>query len=488
MSFSRDTLRSPLVVLLLLWAGLLVRLDAPWWGLGDENGAWISAVVRSYQLYGAAELKFLQVKNLGPASPETYEIYTHHPPLVSWTAALGAALFGFHEASLRFVTACATLLSAAAFYALCRRLSGQRQALWALGFYAFTPMMLYYGRMPDHEALSLLFALMFLAALVRWLRRPGRSQWIGLALLAWLTAWTAWGGLFFVGAGLAWGFARHPALRRPALALALAMAAAVLILLAYYQLAWPGTLDDLIAVFFHRVSSQSGSRGTEDFTWIEYLVRQVGHILPLMTPSLLILAGAGLVDLLRRSPQAESEYPEARVTLAKGMALVLFGAALAYLLAFRNASYIHDYYKIYLSPALAFAASFAAVRWQQGRFAQPALVGLLIAWVVTGGFFFALLHQSSERPFLDAMTWTIQQETAPEDVILTNSDYGIPAVAFYSFRDIRRGVSPEAALNIAARAETRVFYIYCAADARLPAALAAYDYTTEDPCLYLWLS
>ena len=75
----------PLLILLVAWALLTVRLDAPWFGIAEENGAWISAAVRNYRLYGADNLWLMQVLNAGPATPETCHYYVHHPPLVVWS-------------------------------------------------------------------------------------------------------------------------------------------------------------------------------------------------------------------------------------------------------------------------------------------------------------------------------------------------------------------------------------------------------------------
>lgn len=474
---------TPVTVLLVLWGLLLIRQNTPWWGYGDENGAWISAVVRNYQLYGAGELKFLQITNFGPASPETYNIYNHHPPLVSWTAALGAALFGFREASLRLLTGCITLIGAAAFYVLSRRVVGQKQAVWALIFYSFTPMMIYYGRMPDHEALSLLFSILFLAVFVNWMREPSQRRWGLLAVLACLAGWSAWGAVFFVGSVLLVGLWKgSKQQRRHIVVLGVVTILSILALLAYYQLAWSGTLSDLAEAFFSRTGDQSGSIGSRSFTLGEYIFKQFVHVTTLMTPSLLILTVIGLMLVFGQ-----------RKTFARSVVVIILGAAAAYLVVFRSAGYIHDYYKIYFAPGMALTASFAASwlnsksRADFGRFSRPALAGLLLAMVISGAYFLNLLYRSADQPDLDILTHEIATRTQPTDRILVSMDYGIPSVSFYTFREIERNIEPKTALIRSGQG--RLLYVYCDENGKVsvPPELSGFESDRREGCSYFWL-
>jgi 4-amino-4-deoxy-L-arabinose transferase-like glycosyltransferase len=126
--------RWPLLRLIALlieaWGLLTIRLGAAWFGHHDWNGVWVSSAVRNYRLYGAWNLHLMQVLNPGPATPETYNIYNHRPPLAMWAMALAAVALGLSEASLRFVTASAMLICTAALYTLSRRLHGPARAWW----------------------------------------------------------------------------------------------------------------------------------------------------------------------------------------------------------------------------------------------------------------------------------------------------------------------------------------------------------------------
>ena len=291
----------PLLLILLISSFLLtLNIGARWWGPGDENGAWISAVVRNYQRYGASELRFLQVLNEAPAAPDTLRYYNHHPPLVSWISAISVSLFGSFEVGLRWVSISATLVGIALFYVLSRQLVKQRQALWATAFYAFTPMMAYYGRMPDHEALALVWLLSYFIVFLRWREQPTAKYWWGLVIFAVLAAWTAWATLLFIGLSILVSL-RPAAYRKQAFMLSVLTLLSVVIMLGYYQLAWSGTFEDLMQAFIWRSSSLSGRSDTSAFTIAEFIIRQLGHMVFFVHTRLAIPCGFRLVVSSRQN-------------------------------------------------------------------------------------------------------------------------------------------------------------------------------------------
>lgn len=339
-----------LFILLASWGLMLINIDLPWWEQGSDNGAWISGAVRNYERYGALDIGFVQILNYEPATPDTYDYYMHHPPMIVWQTYLTSQFFGFHEASFRYLATIMTLISSTAMYVLIRRLTrNESQALWGTAIYALTPMMLFYGRMPNHEAPALAFVLLLLAVLVNLSYRVTRYRVLAILGLIFLCAWTAWAVLIFIGLAGFWLLWLSPKRNwRLFLGFGVATVGAVVLLIIYYQSQYADTLNDLLSVFVHRTSDQQLSRGSASFTMIEFLWQNFVHTITLYTPSLLFLMGIGWILARGRGTRR-----------ANSMIIVLLGSAVVYFLVFRNATYIHNYYKIYLAPFFALSASFA---------------------------------------------------------------------------------------------------------------------------------
>ena len=480
----------PLLILLVAWALLTVRLDAPWFGIAEENGAWISAAVRNYRLYGADNLWLMQVLNAGPATPETYHYYVHHPPLVVWSVGLAEAVFGFHEAVARWVMASATLISIAALYALARRLYDHRRAWWAMAFYAFTPMVLYFGRIPDHEPPTLAIVLLLAVVFVDWWRQPTRRRWWALAVLAVLAVWTSWAGMLYVGVFVLLGMWQGRGEQRRAMfALGAVAGLALVTMLGYYQWRWPDTLRDLLDVFVWRASSRTFRRGSASFTVGQYLSHQTLDLLRTM-PTLLLVGLPGAIPAFRRDSLR-----------AKAVLGALFVVGAGYLLLFRNAGYIHIYYKIFLAPPLALSAAVALYYGSRSlRLRQVIRVGLsvlVLSGMLIGAYALAQFHATGEQPYfirdgeavsLLELADAITAHTSPDDIILTDMPFVSASLEYYAFRDVTTWlVTPAAALTRAEQEDQAVVYIYCSDEAALPEEMTAYPVQAASGCLFMRL-
>lgn len=468
---------SPVLLLIYSWALLTIRLGAPWFGHHDANAVWISSAIRNFQLYGAAQLRWLAVVNPGPATPETFLYYTHHPPLTYWLSALSTIPFGFHEISIRFLFACATLISVAAFYTLNRRLVNTTHAWWATLIYTSVPMVAYFGRMPDHEALSLAVSMTFAALLVNWLRRPNRKQYWTLVTLAWVAVWTAWASSLYISLlGLMAFLCGNAAQRRMLLILGALALLALIALLGFHELMRPGALQDQLDVLLWRTSDSSLLTESTTFTAIEWGTRQFGHIVTLATPGILILAVGGVVALLRFGPRR-----------ARVMLITLYGVGLGYILLLRNAAFIHDYYKIYLIPPLAMSAA-AAVQygWRSRRYyMRPVIVGMLVLAFLSGAYMLVFLHQSNRAEFPRFLIQVFNERTVPDDQIQTNLPYTGDrfAVQFYTYRNVQWGVP----VTQAVEEVMPIVYLYCD-EGTVPPELAGLNYELVGDCLLIRLN
>lgn len=472
-----------IVILLVSWGLMLINLDAPWWEQGGDNGAWISSAVQNYQRYGALELGLMQVLNYEPSTPAHYDYYSHHPPIIVWQTALASATYGFRELSFRYSAAIMTLISTVALYLLVRRLTNEKQALWATALYAFTPMMLFYGRMPDHEAPALAFGLLLFAVVVNTSHKITRARLFAICLLTFLCAWTAWAILIFVGYLGLWVLWLNPKRNwRVFLLIGGVAVGSVVVLLLYYQSQWSEAIPDLLDVFFFRTGNQQLSRNSGTFTFGEYLWQNFIHIISLYTPSMLFLVVIGWLFAWKRGNRR-----------TKSMIVVLMISAITYFLVFRNATYIHNYYKIYLAPAFALSASYAMIAGsyyfgRKRRVISAIMQGFLLGGIITGGFFFGLLHQSAVRPMLDVSRALLAEYSEPGDIVYTNLDYGIRPLSLYA--EIALNDTTEPVEIIALADDGRTFdYLYCNADNvedfELPAELESYDVIEREMCFYV---
>jgi 4-amino-4-deoxy-L-arabinose transferase-like glycosyltransferase len=467
-------MRSITLLLLIVFALLTIRLDTRWTGHHDENGLWISSAIRSYELYGAAEVNYLQVTNAGPAAPETYRYYVHHPPLIVWSGALLSQLTGYagadrpHEAVVRLVAVYATMIHLAAFYVVVRRLYNPRWALWVTALYTLTPMILYFGRMPNHEPLALAFIMPFVAIYINWLRRPTTVRWVSMALLAALAMWTAWGAAFiFAGLGMAALWLGNGKQRRQIIALGGVTVAFTLAVPLFYEFQRSGSIQDLIDAFFFRTSNQEFSQGSDDFTAPQFVLVVFGHLLQRTGFAIPLLGFVGLWIVARREDN-----------MRRGVIFGLVGGALAYILVFRNASFIHDYYKIYFMPGLTLAASVAIVAAFASRprgyrrLYRPLVVSLVIVSLFSNAYFFVLLHRSGEGTLTMPLSTDIAALTTPDDRIASNLQRENTGVEYYAFRNIRWEVSPEAFLDTPALD----VYVWCPLSTETPPRMTALPY------------
>ncbi len=452
------------LLLLVMWGLLVIRLGAPWYGIQEAPRLWMAAAVRNHHWYGLDGTGGMVVRNFEVSDRADFVYYSHHPPTAIWLPYALTLVFGQNELAMRYGFAAVTLIGAAAFYVFVRRLHGERLAWWATAFYGLTPMIAYYGRVPGHDPLGMAVVMLYSAVLVNWLRQPRRDRLLLLALLAWLAVWTAWPAVVLVGTlGLAamWLGDRRHRLAVPVLGVVCAVG--FITMMAYYQSQWDGAIDSISDAFGLRASNLSDDRDSEPFTALAFAWQTVVHVMVFATPGLALMAAGGVWPLLRRSSP---------VGVAFWWGLLAGG--LIYQLIFRNASYVHDYYKITLIPALAIAAAAAWTHLRHHptirRWSRPLLDSLLLLAVVSGGALLIWLHESGNRPHLPPLIATLNEQATPDDVVVTHlagRDQVWPLM-HYTSRNILQNMTQAEALALARTQPARVVYIDCESEPPSP--------------------
>jgi 4-amino-4-deoxy-L-arabinose transferase-like glycosyltransferase len=476
-----------IVLLIVAWGVLTFRLAAPWFGIQDASQVWVASAVRNYHLYGVENTTLLVTFDSAPVENNDFTFYSHHPPLIAWIPAVITQFTGYHELGVRFAFAAASLISVCAIYVLARRLYNEKIAFWTAFFYAFTPMVAYFGRVTGHEAFGLAAALLFTAVLVNWLRRPNRLRYLALILLVWLSVWTAWLVVFFVGAlGFVAMWIASRQQRIAIIGLGAWTIIAFVVMMLFYEAQWWGAFEDLLDAFVWRTSNSSGRREEASFTVIQFIIKNIAHILFFITPTLTFLSLWG-IRYVRRYSSRQTK------TVLAGLLL----AAFAYLIVFRNANYIHDYYKIVFVPAMAISSAtvmyYAHTERRMRRWVRPATRVLVGAMIVTSVLVVGVMHLTGHQPRMQAIIDALNAEISPDDVVISFIDddvYGYDnVIQFYTFHAVHWQQTPDNALATAATGDNRVWYVYCIAkDGAFPEELDAYVSTPiyEDECrLYI---
>jgi 4-amino-4-deoxy-L-arabinose transferase-like glycosyltransferase len=387
---------------------LCLNIHEPWTGSYDANGALFSTVARNTLRYGLFATGGAQIVTGGHVPPEARRIYAHHPPGLPLAVAGSFALFGEAEWSARLVPILCMLGSAALVYVLALRLSGPWSGLFAAFVFVAQPVVAFYGRMPDHEAPGMLFALAVTACYLRW-RETGRRKWLhGMAAAAFVGVWFAWVVAVVpwlcLGLGLVCRGKRARGLLWPAVASLLGFAAVLAHLAAV-----SGGLEDLWTALVYRVGTTASERGGGGtFGWTEFVQRHAGYFRVVFTVAALGPALAWAVGVGR--------WRGARVVG------VLFGLALANVVGLRQGSYVHIYYQFYLAAPLALAAGLA-MGWAAQRPHRGWLVGAVLLAAVVGGEGWMKLGRVRAVSFVQderqmALAEAIGERTAPSERVL----------------------------------------------------------------------
>jgi len=395
MTDHRQLLLRVVPVFIVIWGLWTLRLAAPFYGIQDGFRVWMPASVRNLDQYDREAVGWMVTRNLTLAdSADDLVFYSHHPPLATWLPYGMSRVAGFNEVSVRFVFAAAMMLALSGFYVLVRRLYNPKMALWAVFFFSITPMIAYFQPSYGHDPLGLTAALLFAAVFVNWYRRPNTPRYLALVGLMILTVWAAWPGVFLAA------FFALPALfnggwrrRLGVVVLGVVSMAAFTTLMLFYEIQHSGSITSLLNAYVWRTSSLGGGRASESISMLEWLAGNTIDLIFFGSLGLVLLAmwGGWLIYRQRQQPD-------------RFFTLWLLIGGLAYLLAFRNASYIHDYYKAFLIPALAIGAAAVMVyQSRRQRLARITLGTLFGVTLVQSLLVLTMMIFSTRQPDADAI-------------------------------------------------------------------------------------
>ncbi len=279
--------------------------------------------------------------------------YASHPQLIGPVTALWTRVFGYAEWSARLLSLLIVAASACIFFSALVLAWPWPYAASAAGLFFALPLVQTYGAMLNHEPFVLFFFTLAFLGVMRMVR--GMKKGLALLLAGTLgMALSDWSGFLF-GALLALFFFIPPLSRvdgsRRARWLVAGMVGLGLVLFAaqsYLQAGMPST-----AAFFSRYVDlwryRSGSE--TPMLWFTWLRKEM---LFLNLNFSLILWGIGLAGIIaavragyrRRGVAHTTDTAERAVVLVMAVATV---GQIAYLLAVRQAAFVHAYYQYFFS-------------------------------------------------------------------------------------------------------------------------------------------
>jgi len=452
--------RRPLFVLLV--AATLVRaalLGRPF--VADDEGTAcgpLLCLVRNYLRYGPLATGFGGVMNTGTVPADRWVIYAHHPPLVPLLIAGWQRIAGISEWTARAIPALFSLANTAALYLMAERRFGVRAAVSAGVLYAFCPLTLLFGGMPEYVGAQLVFfGLATIESYVRWVE-TGRVRWLAALTIAFfLGALTDWPIFYLVPVLSGHYLLTRP--RRGIVSLVPLLAAASLLFVALVLWAqavsagreyWTATGGDFS--FLQKLAVRTLGHPDSDDTplsvrrWVaRVLVRHEGvlHGGPM-------LALAAVYATLAARRVARRDW--AALDRDRAPLLVMTWGAL-HLGVGLQGNFQHAWWSVVLTPGLALAAALGledvlpalAQGLDRRRSVATAAIATSLLMVLSAGLalVFSADWKNRESPgyTLKGLGSAIQSVAQPEEGVLTSETNGEPALWFYADRQLRPAIT-----------------------------------------------
>ncbi len=387
------------IILLIITLGaflvLTYGINLPYGGQHDWNSVMYANIARNHLRYGLAKTKLGMVTNYGYFPNETFGYFTHYPPLMPIIVAVSFALFGITEWVGRLIPILSAVIMVYFTFKLVDALWDIKTAILSSIFLIFSPILLYYSKIPVHETVVLGFTAMTIWFYSQWLKtKDHKNFWLTLVGLV-LCQLTSWAG-FYLSAYLplhAIIFQPKKFVSQNKLALSTLFLIAPTLFLAHnlhmYLLVGSKAQQSLWEGMLFRLNIGKIAQ-MYPFTWIEFIRRQALWISVYFTRVMSLLSFIWCLWFVsRRVKKIPVSLPESIIIL-----LLIFG--FTHNLVFRNLAYIHDYMLIY---ALPFFAISSAVTLNKIYTKFPPRSSIAIFLLI-----FVLLIFSTERlPYLQAL-------------------------------------------------------------------------------------
>ncbi|MFC1626921.1 hypothetical protein ACFL18_00005, partial [Patescibacteria group bacterium] len=397
---------------------LLPNLNKPFIGHHDWNGVFYSHISRNYLRYGLKVTQLGQVTSSGLILIDQLQHYTHYPPLMPLLLALDFKLFGISDITARLFPISLTILSFLVVFRITQKLKLSTLIGLTSTLVVFTPMIRYFSHMPSQEALMVFLSIFSVNLYVSLITNPKPKHRYKFYLVAFFNGLSGWAGYFIypILAIHAWLFHKKtfPIIFKSILTLIFTF---ILHLTHTYILTGSITGGGLIDALLLRLNLYPllGKTPPElpgQFTWLNYLKKQVSWLTVYYTATVLIASFINLLFIIKKLIKRQS------IKLLDSITLIFLFWGLTYPIIFSNVVFVHEYFNIFFWPFLAFSlvSFFHHLFNLQGQALKAAGVAVIVTTLIffeRRSFIQALFDTQAHLPGYQ-LGLEINQNTPPD--------------------------------------------------------------------------
>lgn len=430
-----------LFFLLLLAALLLLfKVNKPFVGHHDWNSVFYSQGARNHLKYGLWETKLGMVPAAGLTKGDTLSFFTHHPPLIPVFISFFFFLFGIKEWAARLVPIISSLLMVFYLYRLVNEGWGKKQAFFTCLFLIFSPMFIYFGKLPVNETVVAGMLLFSFYHYWRWFKNNSDRDFLKMLVGLVFGMLTSWAG-YYLPVYLVFHtliFKKEKKKRNKILfLLPLSLMFFIGHFLYIYFLTGKFFSGGILETFLSRFNI--GERAAiHAFTYREFLIKEARWLVVYFTRVQVILSSLWLLNFGWRALKRK------KIERQESFVLVLLFFGFTHVVIFRNLAFIHDYMLYYASPFFAVSAGlllFQLTKRLRGNFLSLIFSVLVFYFFITERIPFTktLLATEMNNPGRRVGLLLNQLVNEKERVLVNSRDFGSffdVFVGFYADRKI----------------------------------------------------
>jgi len=447
---------------LILFYTAIVRIciiNVPFHSTAEGVGSWYGIMARNYLRIPWSEHKGVPVQSIGHWPNTPLRFYSHHPPLMPLTIALGYKLFGLGDWQTRLPAALCTLGSILLLFLFLKN-TNPAAALYASAIFASLPITLYYGGQPEFLNPQFVFLLLLTtAAFFHFNSRPTIKSLLLLCSSFALAAATDWPAFYLVPLSTIYFLFKHKLNHWP-LILAFIFFSILLFAGLYTQIVLVATHDWswMLDQFRTRTIGTTPSQRISFLNWLHqaWTYNREHHTIPILLLSALWFAFTLSRYAGRGQGEGSSSQPEianrkSQTVNQPTVFLLLF--ALIHLLIGRQGSYSHSWWWWPLTPFLALSSALCMTQLieflpKRAKNAGHTLAILLLVLFSTFNLKNTLPHlldpnlTSANEPYDGQMLARAVHFASPDPntpVILVSGDVH-PSLWYYADRPIKMHV------------------------------------------------
>lgn len=413
--------KSLIAIITLAAIVLSFGINLPFAGQHDWNSVFFGTAARNHLRFGLIKTKLGVALNQGYFPGEPLGYYTHHPILMPLLLAASFSLFGITEWAGRLVPILSALVMIFFFYQLINTLFNRKTAILTALLMIFSPILIYYSKIPIHETVVLGFLGMAFWSYTKWITsQSSRSYWFLISglILAQLTSWAGYYLSLYIPIH-ALLFTDKKSGNDKKKLLAIFLLAPVMFLIHNFHAFWisgPKAQTSLLDAFLFRLNLTPASQ-MFGYTLLNFIKLQARWIVVYFTRGMSILSLIWLGFFLKRRIRHQ------HITLQESMVIMLFIFGFTHNAIFRNQAFIHDYTLIYALPFFAVSSAVILSKlytiFASKTFLATTLITLILILIATErlAYLKALFHSGDQNPGY-ILGKTLNQTTSPSDKIL----------------------------------------------------------------------